>query len=128
MAHPFLSEAWMDDVEGLRDEAPEPAPAMKDLKINITVTDGPDGDVDVHLDGGHFERGHAEGAPTTLTVPHETARKLFVEGDQQAAMQAFMGGLIKVQGDMTKIMAMQSAGPPSDEQQAFQQKLRDITA
>ena len=35
---------------------------------------------------------------------------MFVKGDQSAAMQAFMGGKIKVEGDMTKLMAMQSGG------------------
>jgi putative sterol carrier protein len=29
----------------------------------------------------------------------------------QVGMQAFMAGKIKVQGDMTKLMAMQQAGP-----------------
>ena len=32
---------------------------------------------------------------------------MFIEGNQQAAMQAFMSGQIKVEGDMTKLMAMQ---------------------
>ncbi len=127
MSHTFLSEPWFDAVEALRDEQPEPPAALIDLKINITVT-GTDGDdVDVHLAAGQFERGHAEGAPTKLTVPFETAKKLFIDGDQSAAMQAFMGGKIKVDGDMTKVMALQTAGAPSAEQEAFQVKLRDLT-
>jgi putative sterol carrier protein len=43
-------------------------------------------------------------------------------------MQAFMSGQIKVEGDMTKLMAMQSAGGPSAEQTAFQEKLKAITS
>jgi putative sterol carrier protein len=53
---------------------------------------------------------------------------MFIDGNQQAGMQAFMSGQIKVEGDMTKLMAMQAGGPPSEEQQAFQAKLRDMTA
>jgi NAD(P)-dependent dehydrogenase (short-subunit alcohol dehydrogenase family) len=52
-------------------EQPEAPVALADATINITVTGGPDGDVDVdvHLAGGTFERGHTEDAPTKLTVP-----------------------------------------------------------
>jgi putative sterol carrier protein len=128
VAHEFLSEDWLAAVEGLRDEAPEPAAAMKDLVISINVVEGPSGDVQVHMKGGHFERGPAEDAPTKLTVPYDVAKAMFIEGNPQAAMQAFMAGKIKVEGDMTKLMAMQSAGPPSAEQQAFQEKLKEITA
>src|SRR3546814_21195243 len=99
---------------------------MADATINITVTGGPDGDVDVHLAGGAFDRGHTEGAPTRLTVPYEVAKKLFIDGDQSAAMQAYISGQIKVEGDMTKVMALQTVTPTA-EQQDFQAKLADPT-
>ena len=35
---------------------------------------------------------------------------MFVAGDQQAGMQAFMAGKVRVQGDMTKLMMAQGAG------------------
>jgi putative sterol carrier protein len=126
--YPFLSDPWLDAVEALREEAPEPPAAMKDLVVNIVVSGGPDGDKEVHMAGGQFERGHADGAPTKLTVPFDVAKAIFIEGNQQAAMQAFMSGQIKVEGDMTKLMTMQaSAGAPSAEQTAFQEKLRSLT-
>lgn len=128
MPETFLSDAWMDAVEAIHDEAPEPPEAMKDLVVNVTVTGGPDGDRDVHLLRGHFARGHAEGAPTKLTVPYEVAKDLFIEGNPSAAMQAFMGGKIKVEGDLTKVMALQSAGAPSSEQAAFQARIKSLTA
>ncbi|MBN2621822.1 MAG: hypothetical protein JXA83_00580 [Acidimicrobiales bacterium] len=129
MSHTFLSDDWFEAVEGLRDEAPEPTPAMKELTLNIVVAGGPDGDREVHMAGGQFERGLVDGAPTKLTVPYDVARAMFIEGNQQAAMQAFMSGQIKVEGDMTKLMAMQAGGgAPTAEQQAFQAKLQDLTA
>ena len=128
MSHVFLSDDWFEAVEGLRDEAPEPAPAMKDLKLNIIVAGGPDGDREIHMAGGQFERGLVEGAPTKLTVPYDVAKAMFIEGNQQAAMQAFMSGQIKVEGDMTKLMAMQAGGAPTAEQQAFQAKITELTA
>jgi putative sterol carrier protein len=63
-----------------------------------------------------------------LTVPFDVAKAMLIEGTPQAAMQAFMSGQIKVEGDMSKLMAMQSAGGPSPEQTAFQEKLKAITA
>ena len=66
-------------IEALRDEAPEPPAVMKDLVLNLTVVGGPDGDRDMHLNSGQFERGHAEGAPTKLTVPYDVAKDLFIE-------------------------------------------------
>src|SRR3546814_14477060 len=99
---------------------------MADATINITVTGGPDGDVDVHLAGGAFDRGHTEGAPTRLTVPYEVAKKLFIDGDQSAAMQAFMSGQIKVEGDMTKAMALTTVTTTA-EPQASQANLADLT-
>jgi hypothetical protein len=127
MAHVFLSDDWFDAVDGLRDEMPEPPAAARDLKLNIVVSGGPDGDREVHMDGGRFERGLADGAPTKLTVPFEVARSMFIEGNQQAAMQAFMSGRIKVEGDMSKLMAMQAGGGPSPDQLALQAKLQAFT-
>ena len=126
MSHPFLSQPWFDAVDELRSEQPDAPEALADASINITVTGGPDGDVDVHLADGAFDRDHTESAPTKLTVPYEVAKKLFIDGDQSAAMQAFMSGKIKVEGDMTKVMALQTVAP-TDEQQAFQAKLADLT-
>jgi putative sterol carrier protein len=42
-------------------------------------------------------------------------------------MQAFMSGQIKVEGDLTKLMAMQAGGAPTTEQQEFQAKLKALT-
>ena len=123
----FLSDAWFDEVEKLRSEAPEPPAGLADLTLNIVITGGPEGDKEVHTKAGQFERGLVDGAPTKLTVPFDVAKAIFIEGNQQAGMQAFMSGQIKVEGDMSKLMAMQAQGGPSADQQAFQQKIKDLT-
>ena len=128
MSHVFLSDDWFEAVEGLRDEVPEPPAAMKDFKLNIVVAGGPEGDREIHMDGGRFEQGLVEGAPTKLTVPYDVAKAMFIDGNQQVGMQAFMSGQIKVEGDMTKLMAMQAGGGPSPEQTALQEKLKALTA
>jgi hypothetical protein len=129
VSHPFLSDAWFDAVEELRSEAPEPTDAMKSLTLNIVVAGGPDGDKEIHMAAGQFDKGLVDDAPTKLTVPYDVAKAIFIEGNQQAGMQAFMSGQIRVEGDMSKLMAMQAgAGAATPEQAAFQQKLKDLTS
>jgi putative sterol carrier protein len=74
-----------------------------------------------------MDKGHIEGADLTVTVDYETARAIFVDQNPQAGMQAFMSGKIKVEGDITKLMAMQSVSPdPAAAEIAG--KIKDITA
>ena len=129
VSHTFLSDDWFTAMDALRAEVgdPEVAPAMKDLKLNIVVTGGPEGDREVHLDAGQFRPGAVDGAPTKLIVPFDVARSIFIDGNQQAAMQAFMTGKVRVEGDISRVMAMQTAGT-SPSQQAFQDRLKAITA
>ena len=61
-----------------------------------------------------MDLGELDAPDATITTDYDTAKALFVDGDQAVAMQAFMAGKIKVQGDMMKIMAMQTAMPPDE--------------
>ena len=61
-------------------------------------------------------------------MPFDVAKSMFIDGNQQAGMQAFMSGQIKVEGDMSRLMAMQAAGGPTPEQIAVQEKLKALTA
>ena len=71
-----------------------------------------DGDVKTFIDTTDgrlvMRKGEIESADVTLTTDYATARALFVDQDPQAAMQAFMSGKIKVQGDMSKLMMLQA--------------------
>ena len=89
------------------------------IRVNQIITDVPfgDGTVKSYIDTSSgavvMELGELEAADVTVTTDYDTARKMFVEQDQAAGMQAFMSGKIKVQGDMMKMMAMQTACPPT---------------
>ena len=128
MAVEFLSDEWFTKVEELRADAGDlDVPAqLADLQLNINVTDG-DSEVSMSLNGGNLERGSIDGAGTTLIVPKDLAYKLFIQQDQSAAMQGFMSGQIKVEGDMSKMMAMQSV-QPSAKQQELSDKVAEMTA
>ena len=63
-----------------------------------------------------------------MTTDYDTARKVFVDQDQAAGMQAFMAGKIKVQGDMMKMMALQTAMPQDDVAKQISAEIKDLTA
>ncbi len=114
----FLSDEWMDAAKAIREEYKgKGAPAAHIVKMNQIITDVPfgEGTIEAHMDtsSGEMEMdtGHIEGADVTVTLDYVTAKAIFVEGNPQAGMQAFMSGKIKVAGDMTKLMAMQSGSP-----------------
>jgi putative sterol carrier protein len=128
MGHRFLSDGWFEEAEKIRAEINPPVPELiQDLVINLVVKDGPDGDVEAKLEAGRFAKGLADEAPTKLTVPYDVAKKMFIEQDPQASMQAFMSGQIQVEGDMSKIMAMQAAGAPSEEVVQVQNRIQEMT-
>ncbi|MAT06036.1 MAG: SCP-2 sterol transfer family protein [Acidimicrobiaceae bacterium] len=127
MAHEFFSDDWIAAVESMRDEAPEPNDVVKDVVINLVVTDTPFGERHAHLAGGLLEQGLDDGAPTTMTMPYDAARLLFIDQDQQATTQAFLTGRIKVTGDMMVLMKLQTAPPPTAEQAAFQERIKALT-
>jgi len=95
--------------------------------LNVTVSGAPSGSVDLCINGGKFEQGHNSAAGTKLNLPADLLRKIFLEGDAGAGMQGFMTGQIKVEGDMSKLMALQSARP-SDQQKALFKQILDMTA
>ena len=69
----------------------------------------------------------SDNAKTTLNMDGETLRKVFLEFDMAAAMQAFMTGKIKVQGDMSQLMALQTAKPSQEQKDLFKKVLEQTT-
>ena len=131
MAHPFLSDAWFEAIEALRDDAPAAPEEVADIAVNMVVTGGPDGERTLHFAHGRFDRGLVEGAPTTVTVPYRVARAMLVDLDPNAAITAFMNGEIKVEGDITRLMELQSSAgailTPSPDHLAFIGRIRELT-
>ncbi len=116
----FLSEEWVTQARAIQQEYEgQGVPPAAQVKINLTITDVPD-DVSsddiaarmdttkgtVELDLGHFDQ-----ADAGISVGYDTAKAFIVDGNQQAMMQAFMQGKVKITGDMTKVLALQAAGP-----------------
>jgi putative sterol carrier protein len=111
--YPFLSDDWFDAADKLIKQHAPTAPPTTNLVMNLEVASG-DKTIEFHMgskDGqALFGKGKAEAADLTLSTDMDTARAVFVSGDQQAGMQAFMAGKVRVQGDMTKLMMAQAGG------------------
>ena len=118
-------EGFADAIEG---RTPFPVPAADAVKLLAQFEPG---EVRTFIDTSDGSmrtgKGEVDGADVTLHTDWETSRKIIVEQDQQAAMQAFMSGKIKVTGDMTKIMMM-NAAPPTDAQKAAAEDIKNLTA
>ena len=121
----FLSDEWFAKVKELREGAGElNVPAeLSSIVINVKVSDS---DHTLQMKGGDFLPGLADDAAATITLNSDLAKKLFIENDYQAGMQAFMAGELTVDGDVTKIMELQTV-QPSDEQKALLAKIAEFT-
>lgn len=129
MSAKFLSGEWFDMVEkeiAAAGDLEVPA-ALHDLVLNITVTGTDAGETKMSLVSGKFERNHHANAPTTMILPVDLAHRLFVDNDQSAGMQGFMSGQIKIEGDMSKLMVMNTI-QPSAKQNALRDKIKSQTA
>jgi putative sterol carrier protein len=127
----------MDAARGIREKyAAEAAKVTASIRMNQVITDVPEGvgadsTLKAYMDTSSgevvMELGELEAPDLTVTVDYDTARKLFVDQDQAAGMQAFMGGKIKVQGDMMKMMAMQTSMPQDDIAKTIANEIKAIT-
>jgi putative sterol carrier protein len=134
MPFPFLSAEWMEAAKAIRDKyADQSAPITVSVRMNQIITDTPFGDDDIRLyldtSSGtlEMERGELETPDLTLTTDYDTAKTIFVDQDQAAGMQAFLAGKIKVQGDMMKMMAMQTSMPQDDVARTIAEEIKQIT-
>lgn len=131
--YPFLSDEWMVEARKIREEyAGKSDQAPPIVRMNQVITDVPfgEGTLQAHLDTSDGEAkmdlGHLDEPDLTVTLDYATAKAILVEQDAQAGMQAFMSGQIKVQGDMTKMMALQSQ-PPDETAKEIADRIKAIT-
>jgi hypothetical protein len=133
--HPFLSDEWVAEARRIREELSGSAPGGgPTVRVNLVVTDVPfgQGTLDAHLDTSSgevdVEAGHLADADVTLTLEYLTAKGILVEGNPQIALQAYMAGKIRVDGDLTKLMALQALMVnPDPTAVAIARRVRDMT-
>ncbi|MEI8161279.1 MAG: hypothetical protein F2901_07200 [Actinobacteria bacterium] len=118
MTYQFLSTEWVAAARDIRDKYKAQTPPITVVvKINMVITQAPFGEgtvkgfIDTSSGDMALELGELTEPEATVTTDYETASKLFVDQDPAAVMQAFMSGKIKIDGDMMKVMGMQTAIP-----------------
>jgi putative sterol carrier protein len=133
MPHAFLSDEWIEQAHVIRAEYRDKIPPIPHtVRMNLKVTEMPfgDGPLDAFVDtsSGEIEidKGHLEAPDLTVTVDYATAKAILVEGNAQAGMQAFMAGKVRIEGDMSKLMVMQTA-PQDGSAPELAARLREIT-
>lgn len=130
----FLSDEWTTEARKIQEEfADQGLPAAASMKMNLVITEVPfgDGDIDAHLDSSSgkmkLDLGHLSDPEVKVTLDYPTAKAILVDGNPQVGMQAFMAGKIKVEGDMSKLLAFQQA--PTDPVAAqVSERMKEITA
>lgn len=131
----FLSEEWMDAAREIRERYADQLPEVTtSIRINQIITEVPfgEGTVWAFIDtsGGQvvLELGELEEPDAVLMTDYRTAKAMIVDQDPTVAMQSFLAGRIKVQGDMMKLMAMQTSIPSNDFSDRVAAELQAITA
>ena len=134
MPSPFLSEEWMTEAKAIRAKYEgKTGKVTASVRVNQVITDVPFGEgtinsfIDTSSGDMVMDLGSLDSPDVTVTTDYDTAKKLFVDQDAAAAMQAFMGGKVKVQGDMMKMMALQTAMPTDDATKAIAEEIKGIT-
>jgi putative sterol carrier protein len=135
MSHQFLSDEWMTAAKAIREKYAHLATKVTtSIRMNQVITEVPfgSGTVSCFIDTSSgdvvMDLGELDTPDLTVTTDWATARKIFVDGDQAAGMQAFMSGKIKVTGDMMKMMQMQTSMPQDDTAKQIAAEIQAITA
>jgi hypothetical protein len=111
----FLSDDWIAEARRVYAEAEgggsvPSGTALGAVRLNLVVTQVPftERDLDAHVDtsagGLAIDKGHLDAPDVTVALDYATAKSLFVAGDVQAVMQAFLSGRIRIDGDLTKLL------------------------
>jgi hypothetical protein len=114
----FLSDDWLAEARSIRAEFEgKGAAIVHSIRMNLVVNEVPFGDgvIDAHVDTSSgslvLDIGHISPVDLTVTIDYPVAKAILVEGDPNAGLQAFMQGKIKVEGDISKLMALQTITP-----------------
>lgn len=114
----FLSDDWLAEARSIRAEFDGKSATIEhSIRMNLVIQEVPfgKGTVEAHVDTStgelELDTGHINPTDLTVTLDYEVAKAILVEGNPQAGMQAFMSGKIRVDGDIAKLMALQSMTP-----------------
>lgn len=123
----YLSSEWMDLFKDLAADFPETPGAT--ARLQYVITGGPDGEVRYFhvIDNGHtVEHALGDDPETEVTLTSSYDDNLKVDKGELDANAAFMQGLVKVTGNIAKVMALFPLTNKA-EYKAIQDKVREQT-
>ncbi len=122
----FLTQSWFDVVARLNQEVGELnlPPNLAELTINVIVKS--ENPTLLHLQAGKINQHHIQNADATIYIDQDTLNQIIHDNSVDTALEAFMTGKIFIEGDMSKVMALQSARP-SQEQKALYKQIKEMT-
>ncbi|MDE0843642.1 SCP-2 sterol transfer family protein [Psychrobacter pocilloporae] len=123
----FLTDEWFEQVEKMGIEAGELnlPPALANMIVNLKVSDT-DKDIEANFADGLLHRGLNSNGTTTLLLDRSILQSIITDFDTNQIMGAFMSGKIRVEGDMSQLMAVQTARP-SAEQKELYKRIKSMT-
>ena len=123
----FLTDEWFTQVEQFGNEAGELnlPPALASMVINLKVADGSE-TIEASFADGLLQRGLNDKATTTLLLDRATLESTITNFDMNEIMGAFMSGKIRVEGDMSQLMALQTARPSTEQKELFK-RIKSMT-
>lgn len=123
----FLTNEWFEQVEQFGNEAGELnlSPALANMIVNLKVNDEGQ-DIEANYANGLLNRGLNADATTTLLLDRDTLQSIITDFDTNEIMGAFMGGKIRVEGDMSQLMALQTARPSTEQKELFK-RIKSMT-
>ena len=116
----FLTDEWFEQVEQMGNEAGELnlPPALANMIVNLKVSDT-EQDIEANFANGLLHRGLNDAATTTLLLDRSILQSIITDFDTNEIMGAFMGGKIRVEGDMSQLMAVQTARPSTEQKELY---------
>jgi hypothetical protein len=131
----FLTDEWIEAARQIRARYESHLPAISvSVRINQVITEVPfgDGTVNAFIDtsGGQvrFELGALDDPDAVIHADYEAARALLIDRDLAAVMPLMLTGRIMIQGDMMKLMAMQTSISSNELSNQVAQEIAAITA
>jgi len=134
----FLSDEWIAAAKEIYAQASQSVEGARGaggptITMNLVVKNAPFSSENIlanvdNRDGiFRISLGALEEAEVKLTLDFKIARSILLDGDAQVGMRAFLSGKIRVEGNMTKLLALRNASSTPREE-ATLDALRSITA
>ena len=116
----FLTNDWFEQVEKMGNEAGELnlPPVLANMIVNLKVADG-DKNIEANFAHGLLHQGLNNDATTTLLLDRDILQSIITDFDTNQIMGAFMSGKIRVEGDMSQLMAVQTARPSAEQKELY---------